>query len=318
MSVLDEANRLAAAGQQQAAVALVREAAHKGDAEALFAVANWRIFGLYGPRDFAEAHRLLDRAVEQGDVEAIRLKAILIGNGTGVPADLEASAAMLESIRSKDPAAAAQLDLAARMARDEDADALPRETLSTAPRIEAVRTALSAGECAYLIALAEPELQPSFVINPSTGGRMPHPIRTSMGMNFGPTLEDRVVHLINRRLARLTGTQVDWGEPLNVLRYAPGQEYRPHTDALPGVANQRQCTALVYLNEGYEGGATRFDKLGFEFRGAIGDALLFWNVDERGEPDDRTLHTGMPVTGGVKWLASRWIRQSTFTLDDSR
>jgi len=74
MDVIDQANRLVASGQRQAAVDLVRGAADAGDPNALFAVANWRLFGMYGPRDEAGAHVLLDRAVATGSTEATRLR----------------------------------------------------------------------------------------------------------------------------------------------------------------------------------------------------------------------------------------------------
>lgn len=309
MAVLDEAQKLSRAGRAREAIELVERAALAGDCEAIFAMANWRIFGLNGPRDLEAAHGLLDRAGALGHMEAIRLRATLIGNGTGCPADPDRAARMLRSIRDVDPYAALQLDLAEKMPTPEQTDLLPVETLSGTPLIRCIRKLLTPEECGYLIALAEPELQPSFVIHAETGRRIPHPVRTSSGMNFGPTKEDRVVNFLNRRLAQVTGTDVASGEPLHVLRYAPGEEYRPHVDALPAAGNQRDWTVLVYLNEDYGGGSTRFDLVGVEFAGRTGDALIFRNVDEGGRADPATRHAGLPVTSGAKWLASRWVRR---------
>ncbi|MBA2466316.1 MAG: 2OG-Fe(II) oxygenase [Sphingomonas sp.] len=314
MNVLDEANKLVAAGQQQAALGLVLGAAERGDPEAMFAIANWRIFGIHGQRDPAEAHRLLDTARALGHVEAAGLKATLIGNGTGCGSgsDPEAAAQMLEAIRPHSEHANVQLTLSARMPPEQDALKLPHEQLSDAPLIRAVRGLFTVDECNYLIALAQPHLQRSYVFDPLTGRQMPHPIRTSSGMNFGPTLEDRVVHFLNRRLATATGTAVEAGEPLHMLCYAPGEEYKPHHDAVPGGGNQRLWTVLVYLNDGYSGGATRFSLIDVEFRGGVGDALIFRNADAAGNGDPATLHAGLPVTGGVKWLATRWIRARSY------
>jgi prolyl 4-hydroxylase len=288
----------------------IERAAAAGDREALFQLANRRLFG--DPRDLAAAHSLLARAGALGHVEAVRLQAILTANGTGRPSDPAAAAAMLERIRASDLYAQLQLGFAARMPDEESAARLPSETLSEAPLVRVVRGFLTPDECNYLRLMAEPQLQPSFVIDPRTGARIPHPVRTSSGMSFGPAGEDLVVHRINRRLARITGTQVGWGEPLHVLRYAPGEQYRPHVDALPGVANQRLWTVLLYLNHGYGGGATRFDLAGISFAGRAGDALVFRNVDEQGRPDPSTRHAGLPVTKGVKWLATRWIRGAPY------
>ncbi|MFL6761555.1 MAG: 2OG-Fe(II) oxygenase [Sphingomicrobium sp.] len=305
MSVLDRAHQLASVGQRGAAIALIEGAAVNDDPEALFAIANWRLYGMNGPRDVAEAHRLLDRAVALGDVEATRLKANLVGNGTGGAPNSENAARLLETISDRDPLAAMQLRL---LSKSREAGSRNEDRLSADPDIRVYRALLDRDECDYLVARAQPELRPSFVVDPRTGGQMPHPTRTSFGMNFDPAMEDPVVRQLNCRFAEVTGTTVECGEPLHVLRYAPGQEYRPHFDAIPGAANQRTWTVLVYLNDAYQGGATLFDRLATEFRGGPGDALVFRNADEHGSPDSRLRHAGMPVKAGVKWLATRWIR----------
>jgi prolyl 4-hydroxylase len=73
----------------------------------------------------------------------------------------------------------------------------------------------------------------------------------------------------------------------------------------------------LYLNDAYEGGATRFEARGIDFRGNAGDALIFSNVDEAGAPDSAARHAGLPVSSGVKWLATRWIRQRPYHLTDA-
>lgn len=98
------------------------------------------------------------------------------------------------------------------------------------------------------------------------------------------------------------GTAAAQGEPLQILRYRPGQEYKPHSDALPGEANQRILTMLVYLNDGYRGGETLFLANRLKVRGEVGDALLFRNVDCDNRPDRNAVHAGLPVTSGEKFL----------------
>ena len=308
MSVLDDATRLNAEGRREEAVSLVERAAGKGDVEALVALANWRLFGLFGPRDLAAAHRLFDQAAAKGSIEAVRTKAILSANGTGCRADGDEAERLLQTIRDRDAHAALQLDFAAGMAPAGDFGPDRAEMLCEAPVIKRYSGLLTVRECAYLCTMAEPQLRPSFVTNPQTGAQMPHPIRTSMGMSFGPTQEDLVIRRLNERIAHVSGTDVACGEPLHILRYTPGQEYKPHTDSMPGEANQRSWTVLIYLNAEYEGGATCFPRVGVEFRGAPGDALIFHNVGGDGRPDPASLHAGLPVTKGVKWLATRWIR----------
>ena len=308
MSVIDEAHHLASSGRQAEAVALVERAAEADDAEALFALANWRLFGLFGPRDLNAMHDFLDRAVALDHGDAIRTKAILVGNGTGCVADPNRAAELLESIRARDAYAARMLDLASRLRSEGDLVHDHVETLSEGPLVRLHRDLLTREECAYLRMMAEPLLQPSFVTNPATGARMANPIRTSLGMSFGPTQEDLVVHRINARIAQASGTDIACGEPLQILRYGIGQEYRPHTDSRIGEANQRAWTVLIYLNDDYDGGATQFPRATLDIRGRVGDALIFRNVDAQGNPDPASLHAGLPVTSGFKWLATRWIR----------
>lgn len=312
MSVLDAAKQLMDAGRRTEAIALVEAAAARDEPEAVFALANWRLFGLMGRQDFAEAMRLFARGAALGDVEATRNWAILIGNGTGMAADPERGRKMMATIAAHDPAAAAQLallDLMAHPLAGTIAEPpVAGELLADRPLVLLHRGLLSPAECTYLMQVAEPMLRPSFVVNPTTGGRMADPIRTSWSMSLGLTLEDLVVHQLNRRFAAVTGTAVTCGEPLHILRYQGGQEYRPHTDSMPGEANQREWTVLVYLNDGYAGGETHFPRAGLKVRGQPGDALVFRNVDADGHLDLRTLHAGLPVHSGVKWLATRWIR----------
>ncbi len=311
MSVLDRARALFDRGAAAEAVALVEAAADADDGEALNAIANWRLFGINVPRDLAVAHVAFTRAAAIGHVEATRTLAFLTANGTGCTADFDAARAGLERIAGSDPYAALQLAFLPRMAPGTHAASAPREVISAAPSIILIRGLLIAEECRYLMTLAAPRLQPSFVLD-ATGKRVPHPVRTSSGTSFGPTMEDLVINVINRRIAEATGTGLGQGEPLHMLRYRPGEEYRPHIDALQDEENQRTRTALAYLNHDYQGGETAFPQLGLKVRGELGDLLVFANVLEDGHADPRALHAGLPVSAGEKWLATRWIRQRNY------
>jgi len=275
--------------------------------DALFELARRRLFALDGPRDIRGAHEALRKAAGKGHIDAARTRAHLIANGTGVRADPDEAKRILTKLAPRDPYAAAQLEFLTRFPAKREP---LREAISESPEITLLGRLLDADECRYLMTLAEPDLRPSFVIDPATGGRMPHPVRTSFGMSYGPTQEDLVVNRLNRRIAAATNTRAEAGEPLHILRYEPGQEYRPHLDAIPGVANQRTLTVIVYLNDGYRGGETDFPDLGISVGGAAGDALMFRNVTAEGRADTRTRHSGLPVTKGVKWIATRWIRQT--------
>jgi prolyl 4-hydroxylase len=191
------------------------------------------------------------------------------------------------------------------------------EILCEAPEVRRFPALFTHAECVYLIETAKPMFQPSVVVDPRTGQQVPNPVRTSSAAGFPFTDENPAIHALNRRLAAASGTDVRSGEPLQVLRYAPGEQYHEHSDALPGVApaQQRVLTFLVYLDEDYEGGETRFPVPGLTVRGRTGEGLLFRNASADGSPDGRAVHAGLPVTRGVKHLASRWIRAAPLILD---
>jgi prolyl 4-hydroxylase len=110
-------------------------------------------------------------------------------------------------------------------------------------------------------------------------------------------------------LAAASGTAYEQGEALQILRYRPGQQYRAHVDAVPSTENQRATTALVYLNDDFQGGETYFVKVGLKVKGEKGDAIVFRNATADGAADYDAEHAGLPVTSGTKHLASRWIRE---------
>ena len=87
---------------------------------------------------------------------------------------------------------------------------------------------LTEQECGYLIAAAG-EFEPSMVYDPA-GQLVRDTIRTSDGATFHWNIEDPAIHAINRRIATASRTAYEAGEALQVLRYAPGQQYRPHFD----------------------------------------------------------------------------------------
>ena len=310
MSLLEEAKAVARrSGRSQDGIAFVERKAAEGDAEANLILAHWHLYGSDRPRDPIAARRHLEAAADKGNTHATRIIANMISGGIGCSPDAEKALVLLQSVADRDQSAAAQLALLPHMMSDAEVAAIKRERISADPLIEVVRSILLPAECAYIQSLAAPVLKRSFVYEPGVDRGKADPIRTSEGAAFLPHDEDLVIQAINRRLGSVSGTDVEQREALYVIRYRPGEEYRPHFDALPGLANQRQWTAICYLNDEYDGGATSFPELDISVRAATGDVLIFANVDSAGRADARTRHAGEKVTNGEKWIATRWIRQ---------
>jgi prolyl 4-hydroxylase len=314
-SLSDQADALVAAGRADVAWRLLGGAAARSDPDALVALAFWRLAGGVVRRDLAQARDLFRRAGDAGDEAAAAIHAAFVAQGTGGAADWPLALRLLR--KRRDAAARTQLALIERMRLSSTGDPRklpPPERLSERPDAVRFPALFTPQECDFLIAEAAPWLGPSLVIDPQTGRQFRNPIRTSDGMAFAYVHENPAIHALNRRLAAATGTDVAQGEPLQVLRYRPGQEYKPHFDAVTGDANQRILTALVYLSDDYQGGETLFLSSGLAFRGRRGDALVFRNADDDGRPDPLAQHAGRPVTAGEKIIASRWIRARPFAV----
>lgn len=314
-NIVERANALLDAGRAQAAVDLIVDAAKRGHRDALYELALWHVYGSPVPRSFAVARALFEKAGIAGHRAGALTHAVFVALGAGGPADWRTALTLVEKAAEHDPAAARQRDLIAAMSLSPDgtpASLLPLESLSISPKVAVARALFTPDECAHIMALSAPKLVPSVVVDPTTRREIPHPIRTSEGTVLGPIQQDLVIHALDRRIAAVTSSRVEQGEPLTVLRYAPEQQYRLHHDCLPGEANQRVVTAIVYLNDDYDGGATQFPAIDTQFQGRTGDAILFANTLADGQVDERSRHAGLPVTRGEKWICTRWIRARDF------
>ena len=310
MTLAEQALRHAQAGDFVRARALL-EAAPR-DVDALALLANWCLVGAFVPRDIPRARGLLQKAAAIGHVDAALMEVAFTANGSGGAADWPAALRLLEIAAPGDVIAAEQLRLvrAMRLTADGTPPGRPQSRrLATSPDVRLFPGLFSPAECAHVASVAGDLLEPSMIVDPATGQARPDPVRTSDAAVIGPAREDLVVRALNRRIAVASGTAIENGEPLTVLRYVPGQQYRPHHDALPGVGNQRAWTMLVYLNEGYRGGETVFPAPGLKVQGRGGDGLLFANLEADGSIDPSAQHAGLAVTAGAKWLCTRWIRQ---------
>ena len=130
---------------------------------------------------------------------------------------------------------------------------------------------------------------------------------------------DPVVAEVDAKISALLGLPLGASEPIQGQRYAPGQEFKPHTDTFePGGydfylhtanAGQRTWTAMVYLNAPEDGGATRFKRIGKTIQPETGKLLAWNNLLADGRPNPATLHQGMKVRRGTKYILTKWFRQ---------
>jgi len=285
------------------------------DGDALFAAAAAALSGAGGRRDAEGARELFAQAAAAGRRDAAVIFTNLLASGVGGPRNWQGALKLLASLAPSGRRSQRELETVQAMALTADGDPAERPRgalICAAPEIVHFQAFLSAAECLYLIEAAEPMLEPSVVVDAASGRQMRDPVRTSNGTGFTWPLETLAVHALNRRIAAASGTAPEQGEPLQILRYRPGDQYRTHFDAIPGFENQRRYTMLVWLNDDFDGGETEFPTPGLALRFPPGDAILFRNVGEDGRRDPAAAHAGLPVTRGEKLIASRWIRERVF------
>ncbi len=187
------------------------------------------------------------------------------------------------------------------------------------PRVVVFANLLSDEECDEIIAFARPRLARSETVQTETGSSEVHEARTSQGMFFGRG-EHPVCVRVEARMAALMNWPLENGEGLQVLRYGPGAEYKPHYDyfdpAQPGTASilkrggQRVASLVCYLNTPERGGATVFPDVQLEVAPRKGNAVFF--SYDRAHVSTRSLHGGAPVIEGEKWVATKWVREGRF------
>ena len=189
---------------------------------------------------------------------------------------------------------------------------------SSDPIIYVVDDFISEDECQEFINCSKDKLQPATVV----------------GLKEEQKLQDRTnefawlehhanetIHEVSKRLSILVQMPIRNAEMFQVVHYESGTEYKPHFDSFdqftelgkkywePG--GQRMITALIYLNDVADGGATYFPELNISINPKKGNVLVFHNtISETTNINPRSLHAGMPVTSGEKWAANLWFREN--------
>jgi prolyl 4-hydroxylase len=176
-----------------------------------------------------------------------------------------------------------------------------------------VRNFLTPEECRSVIELIDKDRVPSGLLAPSADPEF----RTSESCNL--RIEDRANQLVEAKVNRLTGIQPEHGEAIQGQRYAVGQQFKPHHDFFhtsepywpeqERQGGQRTWTAMIFLNEPEAGGQTFFPQANVRVTPRTGNLLLWNNMDEWGQPNPNSLHTGCPVEAGVKYVITKWYRE---------
>lgn len=176
-----------------------------------------------------------------------------------------------------------------------------------------MRGFLEAEECAGIMDRIDARRRPSTIAD--ANGDQYYRTSETCDLDFA----DPFVAAVDTKICRFAGIDPAYGEPIQGQRYDVGQEFKMHTDYFEpkgadfdrycAVAGQRTWTFMIYLNEPEAGGATRFKTVNKIIQPERGKLLCWNNMDEAGKPNPATMHQGMKVRKGAKYIITKWFRE---------
>jgi predicted 2-oxoglutarate/Fe(II)-dependent dioxygenase YbiX len=289
------------------------------------------LIGRDAPIDPARGLDLLRRAMDGGDGEAATLMSVLHGAGAWMPQSWDRAldclviGATLGSGRAR-----AQLRLlAGAEGGDQDWPALRRRidlapwlapphrrVLWESPRVRMSDAFAPPWVGPWIISQVRGRMRQALMYHGDIKQEVVDPHRSCSDFEYDLLGSDLILILIRNRIAAATGLPVAAMEPPRVFHYALGQDIKAHYDRLndgigdyarTGYKGDRVVTFLLYLNDDFDGGDLEFPLVGQRWKGKAGDGIYFAHVNAAGGPERLSLHAGLPIRRGEKYVLSQWI-----------
>ena len=168
--------------------------------------------------------------------------------------------------------------------------------------------------CDAVVALIDERLRDS-----TTADAFADPkVRTSRTSDIGLLGHDLIMQL-DELMAEAIGIHWSYTDVTQGQRYDLDQEYKAHYDYfIPGtreyqvfcqLGGQRTWTFMIYLNDVEEGGGTRFRRLEKTIMPEKGKAVIWNNLNPDGTVNPYTIHHGMKVRKGSKYVITKSFRE---------
>jgi len=130
---------------------------------------------------------------------------------------------------------------------------------------------------------------------------------------------DKIIKKIILKVCKLTNMNFKNVEDLQVVKYEPNGYYNEHHDSCCddhedciefAKDGNRIVTMIIYLTDDFEGGATNFPMINKQYKPKKYSGLMFFPMNRAGDKcHENSLHAGMPVLSGEKYIATIWIRE---------
>jgi predicted 2-oxoglutarate/Fe(II)-dependent dioxygenase YbiX len=122
-------------------------------------------------------------------------------------------------------------------------------------------------------------------------------------VEFEQMLRESIHSGVARYLAVAGSIRLSSDLGFELLRYGPGQGYSEHVDSMPGsssIYGQRLLSAVLYLNDDFEGGELHFSRQGLTYNPEAGSLVVF--------PSNFCFpHSSQPVLKGNKYAVVTWF-----------
>lgn len=127
---------------------------------------------------------------------------------------------------------------------------------------------------------------------------------------------------IKQRVADHLQVDISFGQQLEGQRYQEGQYFLLHQDWFDGrsffnmclFSGNRTWTFLMYVQDTEEGGETYFPRLDVRIKPRKGLAILWPNIHPDRTVIHESVHEGLVVTKGSKYIVTSWWREGVSSL----
>ena len=135
------------------------------------------------------------------------------------------------------------------------------------------------------------------------------------GISLG--MDPHHYNIISNAIVENCGIPYSFIEAIDIYNYETGQyldlhhdyPYDPKQINYYSHGGDRVGTGILYLNDDFEGGITRFLKLGIDIKPKAG-SLLYFKQEYDEETNWSTIHESTKITKGTKWVASCFFSES--------
>lgn len=181
--------------------------------------------------------------------------------------------------------------------------------------IQEFKNLLSVDECNELIQMSKDKL-----FEATTLGENVKDYRTANNTwLFEKTdLTDKIKNIVLEK----TNLPIENQEQIHIVKYNVGGEYKEHHDFFhPNTdyfesqiqrGGQRVYSCLFYLNDDFIGGETDFPKMNCIIKPELGKLVIWKNLNDDLSINYNSLHAGLPVISGEKWICIVWVRENKF------